>query len=239
MQKSKTVLITGGAVRIGREIVLSFADKGWDVVIHYNNSAKPAEKLAAEITKKNCKAYTVKADLRDAKAVSAIIPSLAKQDIKLDCLINNAALFEKDSLVDITPASWQNHMNINLFAPLQLIRDFSVQYKGGQGNVINITDGMAGWSISPAFLSYSLSKMGLAEATKLLARELAPKIRINAVAPGPTLEGKQDKPDTFIKLKKLVPLGTISSPQQVCDAVHYLLNAKSVTGQVISLAGGL
>ncbi len=236
---SKTVLITGAAVRIGREIALSLADEGWDVAIHYSRSEKQAEELAALIKQKKRKAFLAQGDLRDPKSVANIIPSLSRQGVKLNCLINNASAFEKDTIRDMTQESWQEHIDVNLFAPLRLIQDFVTQYNGKNGNIINITDGLKDWSISPAFFSYSISKIGLENATELLAKDLAPDIRINAIAPGPTMEGKQDKADTFDKLKKVIPLRRTSSLREICDAVRYILSTPSLTGQVISLSGGM
>jgi NAD(P)-dependent dehydrogenase (short-subunit alcohol dehydrogenase family) len=171
--------------------------------------------------------------------VARIIPSLTRQDVHLDCLINNAAVFEKDDLATLTPASWQGHMQTNLFAPLLLIRDFAKQYKGSAGNIINITDGLAGWSVSPTFFSYAMSKLALTDATRMLVRELAPAIRINAIAPGATLEGEHDKKDAFTKLREVIPLARVSAPEEICAAVHYILSAPSLSGQILSLAGGI
>lgn len=236
---AKTVLITGGAVRIGREIALHLAGRGWNVAIHYNHSKKPADELAAMIKKKKRKAYLVQGDLSYVADVADIIPGLTKKGVQIDCLINNASIFEKDSIRDLDAESWRRHIEVNLFAPLRLMRDFAAQYKGREGNIINITDGLTGWSISGAFLSYSVSKAGLENATTLLAKELAPGIRINAIAPGPTIEGKQDKKDTFDKLSKIIPLRRTSSPKEICDTIDYILSAPSVTGQIISLSGGM
>ncbi|HEU5047393.1 MAG TPA: SDR family oxidoreductase [Rickettsiales bacterium] len=235
----QTVLITGAAVRVGREIALALASDGWNVAIHYHKSKTQAEELAKLIRDKGRTAFTVQADLCNPEQVANIFPALAKQGASVDCLINNASVFEKDNLTGLTPESWKLHMDVNLFAPLQLTRDFAAQYSGSSGNVINLTDGLVGWSVSSGFLSYALSKSGLAEATRMLSRELAPRIRINAIALGPTLEGKQDKPDTYAKLRKIIPLARTSSPQEVCDTVRYILGAPSFTGQVISLAGGM
>lgn len=236
---AKTALITGAAVRIGREIALSLADAGFDIVIHYHTSKKPANDLAALIEKKKRKAWLAHADLRKPDDVKKLVPSLSKKGIKLDCLINNAAVFEKDRLANLTEQSWQNHMITNLFSPLQLMRDFAAQYKGRNGNIINITDGIAGWSVSPQFLSYSLSKIGLENATRLLADDLAPRIRVNAIAPGPTVEGKHDNKDTFSRLQQFIPLERTSSIKEVCDTVRYILSTPSLTGQTIALSGGL
>jgi NAD(P)-dependent dehydrogenase (short-subunit alcohol dehydrogenase family) len=238
-RRARTVLITGAAVRVGREIALSFAQVGWDVVIHYNGSEKPAKELATFIHKKGRKAHLAKANLLNLKELEKLIPALNKQGIKLDCLINNASVFEKDRLKNITSKSWHDHAGVHIFAPLILMRDFCAQYKGSDGNIINLTDSLHGWSISPNFLSYSLSKMGLENATRLLAKELAPNIRINAVAPGSTIAAVGDKGYSEENLKKTIPLGRRSSPEEVCDAIHFILSAPSMTGQVLSLSGGI
>ncbi len=236
---AKTVLITGAALRVGRSLALSLADAGWDIALHYNTSEKPARELAALIAGKGRKAHLAQADLAREQSVSGIFPALAKQGIIPDALINNAATFEKDSLGTIDHKHWHAQMDTNLFAPLLLMRDFAAHYKGDGGNIINITDGLAGWSMSSNFLSYSLSKVGLAHATRMLAHEFAPRIRVNAIAPGATLASKHDTKETFAKLKEIVPLKRVSSPEEVCDAALFLLSAPSVTGQIISLSGGL
>lgn len=233
---TQTVLITGAARRIGRYIALAMADGGWDVVVHYHASADAAHELVEMIAEKGRKAWAVQADLTCPLATAGLIPAL---EVVPDCLINNAALFEKDTLATITPQGWQRHSQVNLFAPLQLIRDFADRYQGTQGNIIHITDGINGWSLSPGFLSYTISKTALQHTVSLLAPELAPAIRINAVAPGATLEGQQDKADTFARLQEKMPLKRTSSPEEIMQAIAYLLSAPSVTGQVISLAGGL
>jgi NAD(P)-dependent dehydrogenase (short-subunit alcohol dehydrogenase family) len=239
MAKTKTALITGGAQRVGRALALSLAAAGWDVAVHYRTSRKPAEELARQIRSMGRKAWLVRADLSNAKNVSAIFPLLAQQNIMPDCLINNAAMFEKDTLAMLEAKRFHAHLDTNLLAPLLLTRDFAARYKGTEGNVINITDGLKGWSMSPTFLSYMISKQALADATRSLARELAPNIRINAIAPGATLEGKQDKSDTFAKLKKIIPLKRTSSTDEICEAMHYILSAPSLTGQILSLCGGM
>lgn len=239
MAKTKTILITGAAIRLGGALALSLAEKGWDIAIHYHRSVKPAHALAMKLTKMGRKAYLTQADLSKPQQVAHIIPSLTAQGVILDGLINNAAVFGKDNLENLTAESWGAHIDINLFAPLMLARDFAAQYAGKKGNIINITDGMAGWSLSPNFLSYSLSKKGLENATQMLALSLAPAIRVNAIAPGPTLEGAMDKKDTFAKLRRILPLKRTGVPQELCDAVHFVLTAPSLTGQILSLSGGI
>ena len=124
----KTVLITGAAVRIGREIALSLADDGWDIAIHYNRSEKEAAELASLLKQKKRKVFLAQADLQDAKAVAGLIPALVRQGAALDCLINNASLFERDTLATLSSESWRAHNDINLLAPLCLIRDFARHY---------------------------------------------------------------------------------------------------------------
>jgi NAD(P)-dependent dehydrogenase (short-subunit alcohol dehydrogenase family) len=239
MKQSPTVLITGSAARLGREIALSMARDGWNIALHYNRSFKEARELVTMLEGLGRKTFLIKADLNAPRAVAGIVSSLAEKGIKLDCLINNAAMFEKDSLKTLTQESFHSHIDANLFAPLMLMRDFAAQYEGASGNIINITDGMKGWSMSGAFLSYALSKQALVHATRMLALELAPRIRVNAIAPGATLPGKQDKKDTFAKLKKIIPLGRVSSPLEVCHAIGYILSSPSLTGQILSLGGGM
>jgi len=239
MTTPKTALITGAALRVGRALALSLADVGWDIALHYHASEKPAQELAKLIADKGRKAHLVQADLAQEKSVSGIFPALKKQGVIPDALINNAATFERDSLKTLEQKNWRTQMDINLFAPLLLMRDFADHYKDSDGNIINITDGLAGWSMSSNFLSYSLSKLGLADATRMFAHALAPRIRVNAIAPGATLVSKHDSRETFVKLKEIIPLKRVSSPEEVSDAVLYLLSAPSVTGQVLSLSGGL
>lgn len=236
---SPIALITGSARRIGREMALSLAQTGWDVIIHYRESEDDARALAVEIRAIGQAASLIARDLADRAAVASLFPELAQRGLHVDCLINNASLFEKDGFRNFTSASLDRHMQVNFYAALMLMRDFARQYRGASGVILNITDGMEGWSMSPDYLSYSFSRKSLTQATTGLALELAPSIRVNAIAPGPTLEGKQDKPDTFAKLREHLPLKRTSSPQEVCDAMHYLLGAKSVTGQVLLLSGGI
>lgn len=234
-----TILVTGGAVRVGREICLAMADAGWDVVIHYNRSEKPAQELAAIINGKKRAAHLLQADLKDETSTAGIFKTLAAKGVHVDCLVNNASLFVKNGFSDLSRASFNEHMLVNCAAPLQLTKDFVAQYKGEDGNIINITDGLEGWSMSPAFLSYALSKRTLADATAMLARTLAPRVRINAIAPGATLEGAQDKQDTFNKLRDIAPLKRTGSLPELCATICYIVSSPSLTGQTITLSGGM
>jgi NAD(P)-dependent dehydrogenase (short-subunit alcohol dehydrogenase family) len=237
---ARTMLITGAAKRIGRALALFFARDGWDIALHYRRSEKEAAEVATRITALGRKAHLVKADLRDAKAALSLIAALKGKGVTLECLINSASVYQKDSLATLAPDRWADHMDTNLLAPLLLMRDFAAAYKGKDGNIINITDGFYGGSMSPKFLSYTLSKQGLAFATRLLARELAPRIRINAIAPGATLFSKQEEKNTFTgsELEKAIPLKRASSPEEICEAARYILATPTLTGQTLSLSGG-
>jgi NAD(P)-dependent dehydrogenase (short-subunit alcohol dehydrogenase family) len=233
-------LITGSAVRIGAALARHLAQQGWNIAIHCNRSHEEAEALAEEIRNKGRQAIVMVGNLSNTTAVERIFPTVVEHLGIPSLLINNASLFEKDGLESYTEESLQQHFAVNLFAPLALTRDFRKHLpKGQKGNVIHLTDGMKGWSLSATYLTYSLSKLALEETVALLVRELAPDIRINAIAPGPTLPGKEDDDTTFAKLEKLVPAGVNSSPEEVCRAVDFILQTPSLTGQVIRLAGGV
>jgi NAD(P)-dependent dehydrogenase (short-subunit alcohol dehydrogenase family) len=240
---SLNVLVTGGAKRIGREIALFMARQGWNVAVHYRTSHSEAETLVKEIHALGRGAVAVQADLNNVAALGRLVTSASETMGPLSCLINNASAFEKDTLGNFSDTSWDANMGANLHAPLALIRDFAAQYHAALskdmsgGHIINMVDGVWGWSISSHFLSYSLSKMGLWTATQLLARELAPRIRINAIAPGPTLPGLQDKKHTFEKLREASALKRTTGVNEICDAINFLLNAPGVTGQMIDLGG--
>lgn len=236
----KVALITGGAVRVGKALALNLAEDGYDIAIHYHNSGADAENTIEAIRKAGRRAVAISGDLADDTQASTIVSKANKALGEISCLINNASVFEKDALDNFTHENFVKHFHVHVEAALVLIRDFRNQLSpGNRGNIINITDGMVGWSVSDKFLTYSLSKMALGNIAPLLARSLAPQIRINTIAPGPTLPGKQDTPNTFSKLEKLLPLGRVSGLEEVCGAVRYLLGAESVTGQTIYLNGGV
>ncbi len=237
----QTAFITGGSARIGKAIALHLAAGGYDIALHYRSSEKAAQETANTIRAMGRHAVLVQGDLTHAHRTAALIADAGKTLGPITCLINNASIFEKDTLGDFTTEKFNAHFAVHAHAPLQLIRDFARQLPPQQnGNIINLTDGMSGWSMSDKFLTYSLSKMTLANITQLLARDLAARrIRINTIAPGPTLPGPQDTQETFSKLEKILPLKHASSPQEVCDAISYLLKADSVTGQTIQLSGGI
>lgn len=238
---AQNVLITGAAKRIGAFLARHLAAKGWSVAIHCNGAKAQAEALKAELTEKGSKAIVLQRDFSDAAGVESLIGEAERGLGPLSLLLHNASLFERDTLESMNPGSWQKHQQINLLSPLLLSRSFAakVQKEDRKAQIICLLDGMRGWSISPAFFSYSMSRMGMENFITLMAGQFAPHVRLNGVLLGPSLPGHMDKPDTFDKLAKLVPLERVSSPEEVCDAVEYLLRAEGMTGQMLDLTGGM
>jgi NAD(P)-dependent dehydrogenase (short-subunit alcohol dehydrogenase family) len=234
----KTVLITGAAYRIGRAIALSFADRGWQVVIHYRSSADAAETLAEDIRRAGGKAVTLDADLADAGAVRSLLPRCAERAGPPCCLINNASIYLNDELCSLEDRSWQAHMDVNLRAPLLLAQSFAgLLPAGAEGNIVNIIDQRV-LKPSPEFFSYAISKSALWWATQTMAQALAPAIRVNAVAPGPVLPSIHQTQDDFHAEERATLLQRSASPDEIANAVHFLLQTPSITGQMICVDAG-
>ncbi len=234
----KTALITGAARRIGREIALSLADKGWDIALHYHRSEGEAQEVASRIERKGCRCVILGADLADAEAASTLIARATAALGPLALLVHNASVFEKQGLSGFSHETFAAHMAVNLEAPLHLTRDFAAQAPQGS-QVVCLLDGMEGWSMSGAYLAYALSKNGLNEAVRLLARPLAPRIRINGIALGATLEGAYDTPETFSRLAEKAPLQRNGTVADVLSALEFLLTCQGITGQVLDISGGM
>jgi NAD(P)-dependent dehydrogenase (short-subunit alcohol dehydrogenase family) len=228
----KTVLITGGATRIGAHIARGLAVDGWTVCVHYRTSSVLAESLATEIH-----GVTVKANLMVPRDVSGLMEA-ARQALgsPVHALINNASTFDPDSADDFTNGTFDHHLDVNLRAPLSLSRDFAAQAPG-QGCIINMVDQRV-MRPEPDFFTYGVAKAGLYWATKTMAQAFAPDVRVNAVGPGPTLRNHTQSVDEFEREKRLTLLGNGSPPDQIVNAVRYLLGASSVTGQMIAVDGG-
>jgi NAD(P)-dependent dehydrogenase (short-subunit alcohol dehydrogenase family) len=232
------VLVTGAAKRVGRGIALDFARRGWAVAVHFRNSEAAAYELVAQIRADGGRAVTLQADLAHEDQVQRLVPTTTAALGPLRCLINNASTFERDSALDATRASWDLHLESNLRAPFVLIQHFARQLEqGAEGNVINIIDERV-WNLTPHFLSYTLSKAALWILTQTLAPALAPAIRINAVGPGPVLPSLHQSASTFSRLCATLPLQRGTSPEEICRAIHFILAAPAMTGQMIVLDGG-
>ena len=231
-------MITGAAKRIGKAIALGMAADGWRVILHYGASKKEAEQLVQLIRKKGGDAFSLHADLSDEEQTGSLIQSALKIAGPISCLINNASLFEEDSAQTASRESWDAHMQINLRSPFVLIQAMRDQLpEGVEGNVINIVDQRVR-NLTPHFLSYTISKAGLWTLTKTLALSLAPQIRVNAIGPGPVLANSRQSQEDFIKQWSSLPLGRRVNPHEIVDAIRLIIDASSMTGQLIVLDGG-
>ena len=236
--KNKNLLITGGSTRIGKEIALYFSKKVLNIAIHYFKSSTEANAIKRIIEKNKVKVILIKADLKNNKQVNNIF-SFAKKELgTIDCLINNAALFEKDDILNFTTKSWNDHLNINLLAPAILIKNFARQApKKTRSNIINIIDQRV-FRLTPIFMSYTLSKSALYTLTKTMAMKLSPNIKVNGIAPGPTLKSKRQSTKHFNKQAKATLLEKPVGLKDICDTVEFLINNNSITGQVIAVDSG-
>lgn len=234
----KTALVTGAAKRLGRAIALDLARHGWNVAIHYHNSEKEARATEADAKSAGVKVALFKADLSREEETAALIAVAAKELGPLTALVNNASIFENDQWYSADRASWDKHMEINLRAPFVLSQEFARQVPRGEGGtIVNIIDQRM-LKPTPQFMSYSLSKAGLHWLNTTLAQALAPRVRVNAVGPGPTMKNERQSPADFEQQRKATLLGDGADPADICGAVRYLLEARAVTGQMIAVDGG-
>ena len=235
---NKNILITGGATRIGKAIALHFAKKGWNVAIHYFKSSTKAKNLKKIIEKNSVKVALIKADLKNSKQVNKVILTAKKKLGTINCLINNAALFEKDDILSFTTQSWNDHLNTNLLAPAILIKQFAKQAsKKSTSNIINIIDQRV-FKLTSIFMSYTISKSSLYTLTKTMAMRLGPNIKVNGIAPGPTIKSKRQSTKHFNKQAKSTLLKKPVGTNDICDSVEFFINNNSITGQVIAVDSG-
>ena len=235
---TKTVLVTGAAKRLGRAIALDLAADGWNVAVHYNGSAADAQSVAAEIRRLGVRCETFQCDLSHEADTAALTGKVTAALGPLTALINSASLFENDDWQSATRASWDAHMETNLRAPLVLSQAFAKQLPDGEsGTIINLIDQRV-LKPTPQFLSYSVSKAGLYWLTTTLAQGMGPRIRVNAVGPGPTLRNPRQSQADFDRQRDATILKRGADPADICAAVRYLLAAPAVTGQMLAVDGG-
>ncbi|MGH1331817.1 MAG: SDR family oxidoreductase [Paracoccaceae bacterium] len=241
-------LITGASKRLGREMALYLAAQGWDIAVHYASSKEAAQALVGEIRAMGPAACALQADLLEEDAAQALVPQAAEAlGGPLTLLINNASIFENDSLQSATRASWDRHLESNLRAPFVLIQNFAAQApKAGTDKrgeplaralVINMLDQRI-HKLTPAFMSYTIAKMGLWALTQTAARAMAPDIRINGIGPGPTLQGARQSDAHFARQRAATVLERGSNPEDITAALGYFLSADGVTGQMLCTDGG-
>ena len=235
--EAKKIIITGGATRIGAAIAKSLASYNTKIVIHFNKSKSSALKLKNDLAKLGAETHLLKADLNNFKQTNNLIKAAYKKIKGLDCLINNASIFENDNLENFSEKSFTKHININLKAPAILTQNFNKLMKDKQGCIINIIDQRVE-KLTPFFFSYTLSKSSLAVLTKTSAMKLAPKIRVNGISPGPTLKNKRQSEKHFKKQWKSIILRKKVDLENICNGVKFLIESKSVTGEIINIDGG-
>ena len=235
--EAKKIIITGGATRIGSSIAKSLAGYGIDITIHFNKSRNLAQKLKIELEDMGSKVYLIKADLNNFTQVKKIVPFANRKMGGLDCLINNASVFEKDDLDNFTDKSFLKHINVNLKAPALLIKDFKKLVKNRDANVINIIDQRIK-KLTPYFFSYTLSKVALGTLTETSAMKLAPYIRVNGISPGPTIKNKRQSDKHFRAQWKSTMLKKQVNLDNICNLVRYYIESDTVTGQIVSVDSG-
>ena len=232
------VLITGAARRIGAAIAEAMAADGWYVIIHHHHSVDQAAGLLARIEAAGGRGRAVRADLADAEALAGLLAAATDGAPPLRCLINNASLFQYDTLASMTAETWQANHAVNLRAPLFLARDFANNLpSGADGVIVNLLDNKL-FALNPDFLSYTVAKYALLGATRVLAMELAPRVRVCGIAPGITLPSSNQSEENFTKAQAMNPLGRGCSPAQIVAALRFILAAPSLTGEVITIDGG-
>lgn len=244
----KIALVTGAGKRLGRAMALYLADRGYDLAVHYAGSQAEAEEVAALIRAKGRRAVTLQADLLDERATHDLLSAaMAALGGPVTCLVNNASIFEYDSLESATRSSWDRHFDSNLRAPFILtqamaaaIPEAAIDAAGepvAQGLVVNMIDQRVR-KLTPEFMTYTLAKMGLWALTQTAAQALAPRIRVNAIGPGPTLQGARQSAQHFADQRAATVLGRGANTQDITAALGYFLDAPAVTGQLLCVDGG-
>ena len=241
-------LVTGSAIRLGREIALYLAQEGYDVAVHYAGSEAAAENVVVEIKAMGRKAIALQADLlTDAGSQPLVARATEGLGGPLTLLVNNASIFEHDTIETVTRSSWDRHMESNLRAPFVLTQEFAKQApkavadaKGepeAQGLVVNMLDQRVR-KLTPDFMSYTLAKMGLWALTQTAAQALAPNVRVNAIGPGPTIQGVRQSTQHFTRQRAATVLERGSNPSDITAALGYFIAAPAVSGQLLCVDGG-
>lgn len=234
----KIALVTGAARRIGRAIARDLGAHGWGVAIHFRHSRHEAEELANEIRAVGGAATALQANLASMADVETLIPRCTEALGPPTCLINNASEFSPDTIANLTESSWDTHLDINLKAPVMLAQALYLNLpEGVDGNVINIVDQRV-WRPTPDFFSYTLSKAGLWTATQTLAQAMAPRVRVNAIGPGPTLRSVHQSAQDFETEMTETLLNRGPTLPEIAAAVRFIIDTPSMTGQMIALDGG-
>ena len=241
-----TALVTGGGARLGRAMALHLGRRGQDVAVHYKTSSDGADAVVGELRAMGVRAAAVQADLLDEDATAALVGRAATaMGAPLTLLINNASIFEYDTIASATKESWDRHIGSNLRAPFLLTQAFAAQAPDAandgeplaSGLVVNMIDQRV-LKPTPEFMTYTIAKMGLWAFTRTSAQALAPAIRVNAIGPGPTLQGTRQSERHFAEQRAATILERGASPAEICTALDFLIDSPGVTGQLICVDGG-
>ena len=234
----RTALVTGAGRRIGATIARDLGLHGWAVAVHHHNAASEARQVVADIEARGGRAVALSCDLMSEADTEALVGITADALGPVVCLVNNASVFERDEALDVTRQSWDAHMQVNLRAPFVLTQSLVRQLPPeSTGCVINLLDQRV-WNLTPHFISYTVSKTGLWTLTRTLAMALAPRVRVNAIGPGPTLPSARQTAEQFARQWAGMPLQRPVDPGEIAAAVRFLLDAPSVTGQMIAIDAG-
>jgi NAD(P)-dependent dehydrogenase (short-subunit alcohol dehydrogenase family) len=234
----QAALVTGAGQRIGRSLALALAEDGFAVAVHHHRSRAAAKSVVAAIRGGGGRAVALAADLGDERALAELLPRAEAALGPIGVLVNNASVFFEDTVATTTRESWEAHLSINLRAPFVLIQHFAARLPPEAGGVVvNLLDQRV-WSLTPFFVSYTVSKAGLWTLTQTMALALAPRIRVNGIGPGPTLPSLRQSPEQFARQCALMPLQRGTSPEEIAAALRFILEAPAMTGQMIALDGG-
>jgi len=242
-----TVLVTGGARRLGRAMALYLAERGFDVALHYAGSAQAAQDVVSQIEAKGRRAVALQADLLNDDAAQGLVPRAVEAIGPLGVLINNASIFERDTLETATLESWNRHFGSNLRAPFVLTQQFAAQVPPpakdaageplARGLVVNMIDQRV-HKLTPDFMSYTLAKSALWTLTRTAAQALGRRVRVNGIGPGPTLQGDAQSAEGYARQRAATVLGRGANLSDICAALGYFLDAPAITGQMLSVDGG-
>ena len=234
----RAALVTGAGARIGRAIAEALARDGWAVAVHHRESGDAAGDVVAGIESAGGRGVALKADLAEEAEVETLVARATEALGPLGCLVNNASPFEYDDLQNADRASWDLHMNVNLRAPFVLTQEFAAALPdAAEGCIVNMLDQRV-WNLTPHFMSYTLSKVGLWTLTQTAALALAPRIRVNGIGPGPTLPSSRQSPEHFAAQCDATPLKRGAAPADIADGIRFILAARALTGQMVALDSG-
>ena len=235
--EAKKIVVTGGATRIGAAIAKSLSGYDVKITIHYNKSKRNAILLKRELEKSGSEVFLIKADLSDYKQNEKLMTKSFKLMKGVDCLINNASVFENDNLLNFSDKSFLKHINVNLKSPSILTQKLGKLAKNSEACVVNLIDQRVE-KLTPYFFSYTISKTGLATLTKTAAMKLAPNIRVNAISPGPTLKNKRQSDKHFKKQWKSILLKKKVDLENICNGVKFLIENDNITGEIVNIDSG-